>query len=196
MSLLHDTYIEDYNLIFNQSLLIVDGVPFFIVDITEDVATGYVVGSGRRINIRLTENTSIKMPRLGYINYCGTCFYWYRTTPRKFIFGVNAGNTTLIDAERWFSRTEINIKRDFYLDLSSPYIYNTVNGVYPSFTDALGMLQEQDEFEVAFDRQFSVSKDGDVYYKALKVGSVEKDSSILLLNEFNYLSKALPKGLQ
>lgn len=69
---------------------------------------------------------------------------------------------------------------------------------YPSLTDCLNSLRETNTIEhIAFDREFSVDKAFNVYYKGngIKVGKVKEDSGkIQFATKHKYLSYALKEG--
>lgn len=196
MNLLRDTVFNDYHMIFDNTLLILDKRPMYVYDTYRNIATVSITGTKMKMDIPLSEDTIIEMPRLGYINYEGVCIYWCRVPNRKFTFGVNSENTRIYRSDKPLVRKEELIQREFFLDLCSTYVYNTVMNIYPSLSNAVDMLQEQNVFEVAFDRQFSLTKELGVYYKSTKVGDLHQNMNIVLYDQYKCLEKALPKGIQ
>lgn len=107
--------------------------------------------------------------RLGFMNVKKTCIHVSRLPVRKMQVGINLQNVRFTTLPREEDYQALKIAQGF-----GAAFRNTIVADYPTFSKAMKMVSE-DHTAVAFDRQFAVTKDFKIFYKAQEVGTVGKN---------------------
>lgn len=119
--------------------------------------------------------------KMGYFNHGGEATFVSRIPNRQNKQGMNAGTCSL---------TNINGKRsdtvNFNTLIASQGFVDMVAGKFPTFTEALKMLGDEDQSSVAISRSFAFLIDHDIEalfltHKGVKCGVVTKDQKVLKL---------------
>lgn len=124
---------------------------------------------------------------LGYVNHKKTAHYIMRAPMRRdWRQGLRMLN--IVDSEGANPR-------------GIPYhtIAHTIMGNYPTFKSTLERLNSRDKIlRMAFCRDFSITKEGDLTYKGLiDVGNVNMDNGSILINDnCNWVGEALDESLE
>lgn len=132
------------------------------------------------------DDCDINPVSLGYVNHKKTAHYIMRAPMRRdWRQGLRMLN--IVDSEGASPR-------------GIPYrtIAHTIMGSYPTFKSSLERLNGKDKIlRMAFSRDFSVTKEGDLTYKGLiDVGKVDMNSgSILIHDNCNWIGEALDEAL-
>lgn len=96
--------------------------------------------------------------RLGYVNHPLRAVYVEKFPIRQYRMGVCQGNISTA-SQRGHNRAEDRQLIQF----SSPSFVDMLNGVYPDIKEAYEQAEEF-ETEVAFDRQFAIRGDRNIYF--------------------------------
>lgn len=197
--MLEDLLPQDYSLIFKDSAVILDGIPYYIYNFDGSMAECLNIGSQDFVYKDFSNITSVKIPNTGFFNYRGVCVYLSRMPCRRYKHGLHRDNISVVALEIEDNgdllRAKLRGAYECVVGLNSKSHYNTYMNIYPTLEEALNLLQDQG-CVIAFDRQFAVDKEGSIYYKSNKVGAVTKTGGISFLKKFQYLKAALPKGLK
>jgi hypothetical protein len=110
--------------------------------------------------------------RLGFINFNGMVFYAARTPSRNFSVGLTQRNVKLDFLNHAaVNRNRMHENYDKVRKMTGKEWFDTIKGNYPSLQMALKIASTTNG-SCAFDRQFAVDKDRNVYYKKVLVGNV------------------------
>lgn len=107
--------------------------------------------------------------RLGFMNVKKTCIHVSRLPVRKMQVGINLQNVRFTQLPNDEDYAALKIAQRMGAEFR-----NTIVGDYPTFDKAMKLVLE-DHHAVAFDRQFAVDNELNVYYKGLRVGTVGKN---------------------
>lgn len=124
---------------------------------------------------------------LGYVNHKKNAHYIMRAPMRRdWRQGLRMLN--LVDSEGASPR-------------GIPYrtIAHTIMGSYPTFKSSLERLNSKDKIlRMAFSRDFSVTREGDLTYKGMiDVGKVDMNSGSILINDnCNWVGEALDESME
>jgi len=112
--------------------------------------------------------------RLGFVNSDGYVFYAARRPARRFSVGVTRSNTVIqyVGPQpkdyRHFRNAQELVTR-----MHSKDWHNTISGQYPSLQLATKIAVNTKGI-CAFDRQFAIDKERNIYYKMDRVGTLPK----------------------
>lgn len=200
--MLKDILVQDYPLLFKDTSLLIEGVPYYVCSFRDNIAECLDIGSQDYVNIDFQKIVSIKIPHVGYFNHRGCCGFVQRNPVRRFKHGLCRENTS---ADFHNLDNLEGEKRDRYRDtgqlinrFQSKSHYNMLMNIYPSLKDAVELLQDGGDC-IAFDRQFAIDVDFNIYYKTNNVGKcLIKDGGykITLQKKYEHLRVALPKEYQ
>ena len=114
--------------------------------------------------------------RLGNINYSGFVFNVERVPSRVMQIGYSRQNLS-------FQMLQVKRRDGDYMDafddlsrLSCKELAYTIEGKYPTFSKGLNIVKKDNKKIMAFDRQFAVDGEGNIYYKIYRVGNVSLDA--------------------
>ena len=190
-----DISLADISQQYEATLFLYEGRPSF--------CTGIDGNEGKNINIiDLLSQKSKTVPftfskvspptRIGYVNVDGFVGYISRNPVRKMQVGLSQNNVK-ISVPGILAGRETEIARKL-LRLRSVEIANAMLNDYPSISEAYQLLHSGD-VAVAFDHQFCLANDLNIYYKTTKVGVLnvpykKKPSieNIGLFEKFQHLS--------
>lgn len=189
--------VEDLRTMFLDTLCMCNNKPYFIEGISErSVASCRNLFTQRNEDIPMDETTFANpIRRIGMVNVSKSVMYVTRRPVRRYKAGLNSHNTNFeyipgIEYPRGDAGTR-GILRTF----RAVEMADAMFGKYPSLVEAIRQIQEDDFAAVAFDHQFALSNDGDVYYKTAKVGTYPKDAKtvydLVFKDQYRYLISLL-----
>lgn len=129
---------------------------------------------------------------LGYVNFSDTCCFTTRMPMRRdWKQGLRPNNLRRINyrEDDLEERFEVRNLHDIYT------LEDTVLNNYPSYRKCVDNVEETHRAS-AFSRCFAINELGKVIYKSqLRVGYVEDEKSIKLIQDYNYLKELLQESL-
>lgn len=177
---------EDMKAMYQHSLLLIKNTPVFVDVIygTEKVG-GLNLNTQRKETFDLASHTDMKAPgrSFGFINQGGVVGYVTRMPVRnggRPSVGMSKNNMTIFYPEGHAnSRLDDNVYR-----LTAPELADAVKGRYPNISEAWERVKNKAERIVAFDRQFAIDYNGNVFFKTTKVGKAKAPKNVYEI-EFN-----------
>lgn len=178
--------VNDLQMRLADSLVTYKQEPFYVNVIQGTSLQGVLTSSQKMQVIRLPdEQLDITPVPLGYVNSNASCFYVRRLPHRRYKQGLN----------------KYNIRADSLMNLrgllSSKYLASCIMGDYPSFEEAVGLLNEGRE-RVAFSRRFALQREPIglqfLEYRSERCGWVSKGEPVLG-EGFEYLKEELAKEI-
>lgn len=135
--------------------------------------------------------------RIGYVNYRGVAHYIVRNPIRQFKCGTASSNSKIFDnpfkikTNSQFQR--VRSAQSNLLGFSIPEVADAVLGKYPSINEIVKKMAEDNTIiSFAFDKQFAIDVDFDIYYRNKKVGFYSIiDKQIVFLPQYEYLTRCL-----
>jgi hypothetical protein len=188
----------DIETLYSRCLFIHNGVLVKVLSIEfgPTVFTLLNLSTGKKFTAPFKqEDFKVPEKRIGFVNVMRGVLYVVRQPQRKFHLGININNIEIqkINALRVFpdgaSDAMEKVKR-----LECVEIYNAYAGKYPSLKEAVDNAVEW-KGACAFDKQFAVTKDRDLFYKTKKVGVVD-DYTIKFDPNFEYLNALLENNYE
>lgn len=175
--------IEDLRTFWKGCVAVFQGEPVFVIGVGDRrEAKVKRLRDGSISTIDLTKEDLIPPDgRLGFVNLNGTVIYTQRRPVRKFMMGINDQNLHVRMLKEYLRYEQGEIHR---LSTTSMEFYRTLKGEYPSLEEAIDQVKTFGG-AVAFDRQFAVDEDRNLYYKMYRVGKVGRgcvDKRGLILN--------------
>lgn len=175
--------IEDLRTFWKGCVAVFQGEPVFVIGVGDRrEAKVKRLRDGSITTIDLTKEGLIPPDgRLGFVNLNGTVIYTQRRPVRKFMMGINDQNLHVRMLKEYLRYEAGEIHR---LSTTSMEFYRTLKGEYPSLEEAIDQVKTFGG-AVAFDRQFAVDEDRNLYYKMYRVGKVGRgcvDKRGLILN--------------
>ena len=176
----------DARRIYQNSVIVIDKAPVLITDVRDDLIL-------RGVNIRNQALVSMDVndPRVdpkpvktGFVNGLGNSVYVTRRTARLSSQGLTADNM----------RVRVLVERGAYevlqrevLNLNSTHLADMIYGIYPSYEESLGIV-ENDLVQIsAFGRNQAVDCRGNIYYRNDVVGRANKDNgTIVIFKEYSH----------
>lgn len=112
--------------------------------------------------------------RLGFVNSDGYVFYAARRPARRFSVGITRSNTVIqyVGPQPQYYR-HFRGAQEIITRMQSKDWHNTITGKYPSLQLA-AKIAANTKGCCAFDRQFAIDKERNVYYKMERVGILPK----------------------
>ena len=197
--MLEDLLPQDYSLIFKDSAVIFDDVPYYVLSFDGYMAECLNIGSQDYVYVDFREIKSVKIPNTGYYNHRGVCLYLMRMPCRRYKHGLSRENITCLVPEGYevddLSRSKMKNAHDLVSSLQSKSHYNLYMNIYPTLEETIALLQDN-AYIIAFDRQFAVDRELSVYYKNGKVGNITKAGGVSFFKKYQHLKAALPKELK
>jgi hypothetical protein len=176
---------------YQHNIVYYKGKPVFVINVSAngDNVTVLDLKSQEQITVPFNLN-DFKAPisRLGMMNYNDTVVYLSRLPLRRMNIGINQENLR-VDVLPFEYKRRMVYLIDEIKQLTHSAFVSVFEGKYPSLKDAIA-IAERNEQACAFDRQFAVGSDKEIYYKTNKVGSIRGDkvSDIVWKAEYPYLS--------
>lgn len=162
----------DIGQLFGDSVCLYDGHPVKVVR----------AGNNMRIlNLEHGKESTVKFDfnkfkalksRLGFVNVNGVAFYAARTPSRNFSVGITQRNVK-INAPNpgLYNRNAYHAAYDRVRKMVGKEWFDTIKGSYPNLATAIKVAVNTKGL-CAFDRQFAIDCNRNVYYKLTKVGSL------------------------
>lgn len=187
--------IEDLRTFWKGCVAVFQGEPVFVIGVGDRrEAKVKRLRDGSITTIDLTKEDLIPPDgRLGFVNLNGTVIYTQRRPVRKFMMGINDQNLHVRMLKEYLRYEAGEIHR---LSTTSMEFYRTLKGEYPSLPEAIDQVKTFGG-AVAFDRQFAVDEDRNLYYKMYRVGKVGRgcvDKRGLILNPGHEFLKSVIGG--
>lgn len=191
--MLQDLLVQDYPLVFKDSVVILEGIPFYILEFNKAKAECLNIYTQDYVHIDFKKVKSIRVPNAGYMNYRGVACYVMRYPARKFKHGLSRDNTSILNHHAKTAQSRMLVRECF--DKANTFQckshYDMYMKLYPSLNTAIKRINEG-AFFVAFDRQFAINDTFDLYYKTERVGIINGRKPVFL-PEYSHLSIAYPK---
>jgi len=175
------------------SLLLYKGSPVKVKTIDENLKVNYTdLETGRSGTVQFNyENFKPVVGRVGYVNHGGHAFYVMRSPSRVYKVGLATDNTKFkyIDHHRHHP-TFVRALDKVCAFTSGSYV-NAIANDYPTLSVSLRVAKESGG-SCAFDKQFAVDFERNIYFKGKVVGAIpgrySTKSRIEFLPEFAFLS--------
>lgn len=184
--------IQDARTMYQNCLVILRDQPVFIHTITEDRwVTAWDLKEQEFIRFNFREE-SLQAPsyRLGYVNLGTTCFYVTRAPARSYKVGFSSNNLVMKPSFPGMNREEHKVAVKTLEEMTSVAMYKTIKGIYPTMEEAYERAKKC-RGSVAFDRQFAVAHNRDIYYRGSLVGKLTQ-GSVEFREGCEYLSAVMP----
>lgn len=137
------------------------------------------------------EKFDFKPVNTGYVNLQGYSFFITRLPRRQWKQGLSKDNVEIKYNLPYADDGRFEKAYHRVVNLDCKPLYNTIKNIYPSLAQAVESF-EDNNVEIAFDRQFCVNKNGMLFYKGSEVGKVDLNTlKIEFKKEFHFLEKAL-----
>lgn len=165
--------LKDGKMMFENCILLFNGEPYYVRQLTEDQAGLYAPKKGSRQEVVSHEEYEAFSPiksRLGYVNNpdLSAAFFLSRNPVRQFKVGICLNNLAVTGDEALIEQFGEMFPNWTGLD-------DCLHSSYPSLTEAYYKIVKGWS-SVAFDKQFCVDKNFDVMYKGQsKVGKLNLD---------------------
>lgn len=134
--------------------------------------------------------------RIGMVNEGGNVFFVKRTPVRIMQIGHSTSNTKVDCVIQTRSEDGYYGSRDAVRGLQKPSVYSAIANKYPTFKTAVSKAKLIGG--MAFDKQFAVDYNGNIYYRTQKVGTIgdgaESVGDIRFKAGMEYLSLLLDKN--
>jgi hypothetical protein len=178
---------HDLNQLLNNALVMYRGKPIKVKVVDRKSLVAYDLLAQRNITIAYPfKDVVAPQLRIGNVNIGGNVFHITRTTPRVWTLGYKQDNLSINSIPyRGYEKQEIG--RNSLLSLERSEIALAMLGKYPSFQQALDIVEDKDSV-VAFDHQFSISSDHCVFYREAFVGSYF-NKEIIFAPRYQYLKE-------
>jgi hypothetical protein len=129
--------------------------------------------------------------RIGYVNHNGHAFYVMRKPSRVYKVGLSSENMKVTYIRGHRPNATLLRSLDKISNLTSGAFVNAVANDYPTLAVAIRVAKGSNG-SCAFDKQFAVDFDRNIYYKGSVVGSIparcSTKSRIEFLPQFHFLS--------
>ena len=193
---------EDIAQLFNNTTCMYRGTPVYVMKCVGRILQIKFLKSGKTENIEFSfKDFTAPSHRLGMLNYRKFAVYIQRKPARMYTVGITNNNSIyqLADAN--------NLPVDYYPFLDGLHHYNVKEmhdcllNVYPAFAEAI-LLAEKHKGVFAFDKQFAVNFNREIFYKAngSSVGTIDKKKNktddITFIPKFEYLALLLGKNYE
>lgn len=144
----------------------------------------------RTVDFCLQDFSSIKR-RMGMINVADSALYITRNPVRKMGIGLNKTNLRVEGLMTHYPQGMRETTNQVSTLLSEGF-YEMFMNIYPTFGEALKWVEKEAPATKAFDKQFAVSSDRTIHYKAYTVGNIplgkKTIADIIFKEEYQHLS--------
>jgi hypothetical protein len=187
---------EDLRQYWKATACLIKGVPSFVIEIIRAEEQGKLRVHYRDLTTMVPKRELISPNeishvnnRLGFMNSNGLCAYISRTPVRKYMMGLSDGNIRVERPGRMDYRRDLH---DF--SVQSREFADMINGKYPTIKQSLDIIKDFGG-AVAFDRQFAIDEERNIYYKAQIVGKAGRGTidrrGLVFKPEFEYLKSVI-----
>lgn len=184
--------VEDLQQMFDKSLCIFKNKPYYITRVGEGNTLALNLLTQREELIAIDQtNCSAPTQRLGYVNVHGGVVYCSRIPVRRYKVGLSkenfvANHAAFCEYEHGTMAAVAQVSNLRGIELA-----DCLMGRYPSLESAVERLKQGFVSAVAFDRQFAVCRQMQVYYKNNRVGKAKLKAGELVIEfggAFKHLS--------
>lgn len=182
----------DLSAMFKDTVVKYNNTPVYILHINPGLRADILnLGNGEESVKSLLDNEWCFKPiNTGYVNIQGYSFYISRIPSRQWKQGLHRENVK-IKYNFPYGDVRMNIGYERVRTLICKPLHNMARKIYPSLQQAVEMFEDGNT-EIAFDRQFCVSRTGVLYYKTEEVGGVDLDTlEVKFDKRYEFLRKAL-----
>lgn len=166
-----DINLGDLEQLYYKTIVMLKGSPVLITSFDPERNMYYLdLRTGKKHHCKfVADDVKPVAGRVGYINHNCHSFYMQRMPVRRYQVGLNTGNCKLLYHEQQrhhqtFLNSHTQVSR-----LSVGSIANAILNIYPSFREAVGTAKVSGG-SCAFDKQFAVDNERNIYYKTKQVG--------------------------
>ena len=172
--------IRDINMLFANTVvqLSKEKLWYYVNNVSEDLTALCTDLETQKIKrIKFDENTwKAPSARLGYVNVGDVCVYISRHAYRKYKQGLAKECCEITNGDMYLDVGDREAVFNTMNILGTESFFNCLKGEYPTFQEAVALVVQGSK-AVAFDRQFAVDADLNVYYKGKMAGKVTEDKS-------------------
>lgn len=184
--------VSDLRQMFSDTIVRYNKNPVYIAHISNNRFVDCVnIGNGKEFTVAFDDvGWDFKPINTGYVNIQGFALFITRMPLRQFKQGLHHDNIKIkLNSNRDDGR--LRKAYDRVRGLNCRPIYQMAKNIYPSIQQAIELL-EDNNVEVAFDRQFAINSAGDLFYRSELVGNVDMETATpIFFKEFEFLRKAL-----
>lgn len=178
-------FIDDLNdatRIYRNSLIRV-GINPIRVDALKDAGKILIIGTNIRNNEKIEIDVNSPLVNnepvpTGFVNGYDTAIYIARRTSRTYSQGLTSENMMM---RQILQTNHSNRLYDEIITLSSAYLCNMIDGLYPSLEEAISRVQEKLAVS-AFGRNQAVDKYMNIYYRCRRIGTVNQDNAVIKID--------------
>lgn len=189
-----DISVRDLRTMYQHSVVLWKGVPVYISEIDEAYKVKiFDLGVQKYKIVKwIPENFIPPSVRIGYVNMGTNCFYAHRIPARRYKIGLSSDNVIRLEQDHRMSPAEKEEAGNILSRFKSTSLYDALMNKYPSLEEAFQEAKDNNGY-VAFDKQFAVGYDGQVFYKGRQVGNY-MNGAVEFKDSFSHLIKALISG--
>lgn len=186
---------DDLVQLYSETLCLYKGDPVKIMSCNKDFTVKlHYLEAGKKAIVKFSMDTfSAPLHRIGFVNHANTVFYVKRNPRRQWAVGLKSNNTAVtfpafVAHQPGAVATLESLREVAKMELKTVGL--AVKNIYPSFPEALRMAEEHQGC-YAFDRQFAVDCERNIYYKLECIGSIPKNKNkleaVVFKEGFDYL---------
>lgn len=187
--LIKDVPAADWGQLFNDTFLLSKERGWvYVSNIGHDALSMSVDGKCTEAFIKMEDETlAITSPNLGYVNVAGSVVYLSRTPKRIMKAAVSPQALQLIGVPN----RKVGIRGEELVDLLRRLRRSLVecfDNKYPSLTEALEKVKDDEIYAVAFDRQFAITSNMQILYRGSTIVGEYIDGKIVFSPKYSTLN--------
>lgn len=161
--------LADIEQLYNKSIILYKGRPTKVMNVGRDGGiTILSLANGRKSVVPFVKaDFKPTLGRIGFINHGGHAFYAMRTPMRRYSVGLTSANTVISMLEG--HRNVAYRAYDAVAAMNHACWNAALTSNYPTFKDAIAIAKET-QGSCAFDKQFAIDHERNVFYKTNRVG--------------------------
>lgn len=176
--------VEDIDQLFSKSIVRYKGLPVYCFgpDAEKRLRCQFIHTKEEIKEFPDSPDFDFKPIPLGMFNSNNSCCFLQRIPKRQYKIGLTSDSISGVYAEQVHAdKLLLEVRKAFSLNL-----FNTFTGNYPSIEEVLA----KEKGVTAFSRVFAISHDGELFYKAVKVGMINgENGKPIFTNSKKYLHK-------
>lgn len=185
----------DVHQLYSETVCRYKGAPIRVMEINRDLmVTIMLLRHGKLAQVKFEQELfGPPLGRIGFVNEGVHAFYVTRQPVRRYQVGLNRGNVKyhhLPMADRKKAERDYNVAQK----MNTKSWAKALDNEYPSLAEALRIATEH-KGTVAFDKQFAVDGERNIYYKTNKVGTIPPRMStvkrVVFLKGYEHLDTLL-----
>ena len=183
---------DDLKTMFLRTLVIYKGSLVFVSEICPDRSCLlFSLKTQKQMTLENPfDDFSTQAMRIGMVNLHAHCLYVERLPVRKWRVGLDLSNLS-VHAFPECGENYRKSKAEFDT-LTCSAIAKAVFSEYPSYKEAYESVKKYNGI-MAFDKQFAISSNGELFYKHYHVGEAT-DAGPVLLKKYQYLEQVMEVG--